>query len=187
MVRSSLASLNGRRFDVVVMGGGVVGASAAQHLAAEGYAVLLVDKGDFGSGSSSRSGRLLHCGLRYLEPGEGLSYVVSGSSPVLKFLADPKMFLSGCRRAREAMACRAQMARTMRARLSPETFYVPVWKGGKYKPWHLSAAFGMLKLLGPKDVPLEARNYKQSEFMCLTSAPLGQIEGFAQRRISGSS
>jgi glycerol-3-phosphate dehydrogenase len=147
------------------MGGGVVGASSAQHLASEGYAVLLVDKGDFDSGSSSRSSRMLHCGLRYLEPGEGLSYVASGHSPVLKFLADPKMFLSGYRRAREAMACRAQIAGTMRARLGPETFYVPVWKGGKYKPWHVSAAFGMLKLIGPKDVPLDVHRYKRSEFM----------------------
>ena len=135
MARSSLESLNGRTFDVVVMGGGVVGSSAAQHLSAEGYAVLLVDKGDFGSGSSSRSGRSLHCGLRYMEPGEGRPYVVSGHSPVLKFLADPKMFLSGCRRAREAMTCQAQIAGTMRARLSPETFYVPVWKGWKYRAW----------------------------------------------------
>lgn len=165
MARSSLESLNGRTFDVVVMGGGVVGSSAAQHLSAEGYAVLLVDKGDFGSGSSSRSGRSLHCGLRYMEPGEGRPYVVSGHSPVLKFLADPKMFLSGCRRAREAMTCRAQIAGTMRARLSPETFYVPVWKGWKYRAWHLSAAFGMLKLLGPKEVPLEVQRYRRSEFM----------------------
>ncbi|MBT5413639.1 MAG: FAD-dependent oxidoreductase [Rhodospirillaceae bacterium] len=165
MARRGLESLNGQDFDTIVMGGGVVGASAAQHLAAEGYAVLLVDKGDFGSGSSSRSGRLLHCGLRYMEPGEGRPYVVAGNSPVLKFMSDPKMFLSGCRRAREAMTCRAQVVRTMRPRLSPEKFYVPVWEGGKYKPWHLSAAFGMLKLLGPKDVPLESRRYKRSEFM----------------------
>ena len=165
MARSSLESLNARDFDTIVIGGGVVGASAAQHLSAEGYGVLLVDKGDFGSGSSSRSGRLLHCGLRYMEPGEGRPYVVAGNSPVLKFLSDPKMFLSGCRRAREAMTCRAQVARTMRARLSPEKFYVPIWRGGKYKPWHLSAAFAMLKLLGPRDIPLEVKRYEPEEFM----------------------
>ena len=165
MARSSLGSLNGRSFDVVVMGGGVVGASAAQHLSAEGYAVLLVDKVDFGSGSSSRSGRSLHCGLRYMEPGEGLPYIASGGSPVLKYLTNPKLFIRGCRRAKEAMACRADLVQTMRARLSPEKFYVPTWKGGKYKPWHLSAAFAMLKLLGPKDVPLDVRRYKPAEFM----------------------
>ncbi len=165
MARSSLESLNGRTFDVVVMGGGVVGGSAAQHLSAAGYAVLLVDKGDFGSGSSSRSGRSLHCGLRFLEPGEGRPYLVSGNSPVLKFLADPKMFLSGIGRAREAMACRSQIAGTMRARLSPETFYVPVWKGGKYRPWHIAAAFGLLKLMGPRDPSLELRRYRRPEFM----------------------
>jgi glycerol-3-phosphate dehydrogenase len=165
MARSSLETLTGRTFDVIVVGGGVVGASAAQHLSAEGYAVLLVDKGDFGSGSSSRSGRSLHCGLRYMEPGEGLPYIASGGSPVLKFLANPKSFLAGCRRAKDAMTCRAQLVRTMRARLSQEKFYVPTWKGGKYKPWHLSAAFAILERLGPKDVPLDVRRYKRSAFM----------------------
>ena len=68
-MRTPLAELDGRAFDVAVIGAGVNGASAAQHLAAAGYAVLLIDQGDFASGSSSRSSRLLHCGLRYLAPG----------------------------------------------------------------------------------------------------------------------
>ena len=69
MTRPTLGDLDGRSFDVAVIGAGANGASAAQHLAAAGYDVLLVDKGDYGSGSSSRSSRLLHCGLRYLAPG----------------------------------------------------------------------------------------------------------------------
>ena len=65
-MRRSLSSLDGSEFDVIVIGAGVNGSSAAQHLTADGYRVILVDKGDFGSGSSSRSTRMLHCGLRYL-------------------------------------------------------------------------------------------------------------------------
>ena len=55
MPRAPLSDLNGRKFDVAVIGAGAIGSSAAQHLAAAGHAVLLVDKGDFGAGTSSRS------------------------------------------------------------------------------------------------------------------------------------
>ena len=49
----SLAPLNGKTYDVVVIGGGINGTSAAQLLAADGYSVLLVDKGDFGFGKTA--------------------------------------------------------------------------------------------------------------------------------------
>ena len=55
-MRPNIASLDGERFDVVVVGGGINGASTAQHLAAAGYKTLIVDKGDFGSGSKTGSG-----------------------------------------------------------------------------------------------------------------------------------
>jgi len=71
-MRSSLTELDDGRFDVIVIGGGINGASTAQHLAAAGYSTLIVDKGDFGSGASARSSRLLHCGLRYLAPGRSI-------------------------------------------------------------------------------------------------------------------
>jgi pyridoxine/pyridoxamine 5'-phosphate oxidase len=53
-----LTTLDGQKYDVVVMGAGVNGASAAQHLSADGCSVLLVDRGDFAPGSSSRSSRV---------------------------------------------------------------------------------------------------------------------------------
>lgn len=67
-MRPPLATLDGMTFDVVVIGAGAVGASSAQHLAAAGYRTLLVDKGDFGSGTSSRSSRLLYTGLAHFSP-----------------------------------------------------------------------------------------------------------------------
>ena len=67
-MRVPLNDLSGRRFDVAVVGAGINGCAAAQELAGGGYSVLLVDKGDFGAGSTSRSTRLLHCGLRFLAP-----------------------------------------------------------------------------------------------------------------------
>ncbi len=54
-------------FDVVVIGGGVTGAGAALDAATRGLSVALVDARDFASGTSSRSSKLFHGGLRYLE------------------------------------------------------------------------------------------------------------------------
>jgi glycerol-3-phosphate dehydrogenase len=54
-------------YDVVVVGGGMAGAGVARDLALRGLAVVLVDKGDFASATTSRSSKLIHGGLRYLE------------------------------------------------------------------------------------------------------------------------
>jgi glycerol-3-phosphate dehydrogenase len=54
-------------FDVVIAGGGMAGAGIARDLALRGVSVALVEKGDFASGTTSRSSKLIHGGLRYLE------------------------------------------------------------------------------------------------------------------------
>jgi glycerol-3-phosphate dehydrogenase len=71
-MRRPLAELANRDFDVAVIGAGINGTSAAQQLASLGYSVLLIDKADIASGSSSRSTRLLHVGLRYLAAGTSM-------------------------------------------------------------------------------------------------------------------
>ncbi len=53
-------------FDLVVIGGGINGAGIARDAAMRGLSVALLEKGDFGSGTSSRSSRMIHGGLRYL-------------------------------------------------------------------------------------------------------------------------
>ena len=53
--------------DVVVIGGGMAGAGVARDLAMRGLSVVLLDRGDFGAGTTSRSSKLVHGGLRYLE------------------------------------------------------------------------------------------------------------------------
>ncbi len=55
------------RFDVLVIGGGITGAGIALDAAARGFSVALVEKDDFASGTSGRSSRMIHGGLRYLE------------------------------------------------------------------------------------------------------------------------
>src|SRR5207244_2228845 len=56
-------------FDVLVIGGGIVGAGVARDAAMRGLRTILVEQRDFAFGSSSRSSRLLHGGLRYLAQG----------------------------------------------------------------------------------------------------------------------
>jgi glycerol-3-phosphate dehydrogenase len=65
--RRALERLAGETFDVLVVGGGVTGCGAALDAATRGLSVALVEKRDFASGTSSRSSKLIHGGLRYLE------------------------------------------------------------------------------------------------------------------------
>ena len=54
-------------YDLLVVGGGVNGTGGTRDAAGRGLKVALCEKGDFGEGTSSRSGKLIHGGLRYLE------------------------------------------------------------------------------------------------------------------------
>ena len=63
-------SLDGQHFQVVVIGGGINGVAVARECARAGKRVLLVEQNDFASGVTSRSTRIIHGGLRYLEHGE---------------------------------------------------------------------------------------------------------------------
>jgi glycerol-3-phosphate dehydrogenase len=63
----ALAAMGSAELDVLVIGGGVVGAGAALDAATRGLSVGLVEARDFASGTSSRSSKLIHGGLRYLE------------------------------------------------------------------------------------------------------------------------
>jgi glycerol-3-phosphate dehydrogenase len=62
----ALKALAAERFDVVVIGGGITGAGVALDAASRGYSVALAERADFASGTSSRSSKLVHGGLRYL-------------------------------------------------------------------------------------------------------------------------
>ena len=59
--------LAGPVFDVLIIGGGITGAGIALDMASRGLRVALVEKQDFASGTSSRSTKLIHGGLRYLK------------------------------------------------------------------------------------------------------------------------
>lgn len=86
------------QFDILVVGGGITGAGIARDAAMRGFKTALIDKGDFASGTSSKSSKLVHGGIRYLEQFEfGLVFEASQERRVLwniiPNLATPLPFL----------------------------------------------------------------------------------------------
>jgi glycerol-3-phosphate dehydrogenase len=158
-MKPGLDAADGREFDVLVVGAGINGASAAQHLAAAGYSVLLVDKGDIGAGTTSRSSRLLHCGARYFVPGRSMA----------EFFLQPQKGLIALKMARAAMQMRAQMKRTTGERLRSFNWCYPIYRNGRYRGWQFDLAFRLLGALGPSDVPLGYRRMGRAETL---SSPL---------------
>ncbi|HMJ17335.1 MAG TPA: glycerol-3-phosphate dehydrogenase/oxidase, partial [Gemmatimonadaceae bacterium] len=65
-----MTALSGDRFDLLVIGGGITGCGVARDAAMRGLKVALVERDDFASGTSGRSSRLVHGGIRYLEHGQ---------------------------------------------------------------------------------------------------------------------
>ncbi len=65
-MKRDFGAIAAERFDIIVVGGGIIGAGIARDAALRGFRTLLVEKEDFGCGTTSRSSRLIHGGLRYL-------------------------------------------------------------------------------------------------------------------------
>jgi glycerol-3-phosphate dehydrogenase len=149
MKRNSLEDLGRDPFDVVVIGAGINGAGAAQQIAARGYRVLIIDKDDFSSGATNRSSRILHCGLRHLTPGKS----------VWDFVWNPARFWIACKNAKKSMGSRSQIVETMKPLVNPFRFCFTIYEDGPYAPWQLDAAFRLLDLLGPGDLPLDYKRY----------------------------
>lgn len=86
--RDAIAALGREPFDVVVIGGGITGAGIAREAALAGFRTALLERDDFASGTSSRSSRLVHGGVRYLEHGHlGLVFESSRERRLLMQLA----------------------------------------------------------------------------------------------------
>jgi L-2-hydroxyglutarate oxidase LhgO len=68
--RKNLERLANETFDLLIIGGGITGAGIARDATLRGLSVALVDRRDFAVGTSSRSSKMIHGGLRYLEHGD---------------------------------------------------------------------------------------------------------------------
>lgn len=114
-------------YDLLVVGGGILGISTAWHAAQAGLRVALVDAGDFAGATSSASSKLLHGGLRYLQTG------------AVKLVAENHF---------ERRAVSRQVAPHL---ANPLTFYLPVYKGGPHGAAKLGAgvfAYSALSAFG---------------------------------------
>ena len=81
----AIRRLTDETFDVLVVGGGITGTGVALDAASRGLRVALVDKGDFASGTSSKSSKLVHGGIRYLQQKEvGLVYEALAERQILR-------------------------------------------------------------------------------------------------------
>jgi glycerol-3-phosphate dehydrogenase len=126
----NLAALREGTFDVLVIGGGIYGAWIADDAASRGLRVALVEKQDWGAGTSSASSKLIHGGLRYLEHFEfGL--------------------------VRHALAERRVLSQIAPHLVHSLNFLVPVWRGARVGRLQLLAGLTLYDLLatGKQPVP----------------------------------
>ena len=109
--------------DLVIIGGGIHGAGIAQAAAARGLSVLVLEQSGIASGTSSRSSKLIHGGLRYLESGQ-FSLV------------------------RECLHERALLLELAPQLVKLKSFYIPVYRATTRRPWLLHAGLSLYALLG---------------------------------------
>ena len=109
-------------YEVVIIGGGIHGTGVAQASAAAGYRTLILEKSDWAAGTSSKSSKLIHGGLRYLQSGE-LSLVWE------------------CLRERELLIRNAPEL------VHRQGFYIPVYQNSTYKSWQIRLGLTLYALL----------------------------------------
>lgn len=135
-----LARLDREQFDLLVIGGGINGAGIARDAAMRGLCTALVERDDFASGTSSRSSRLVHGGVRYLEYGH--LHLVFESS----------------RERRTLLRIAPHLVRPLR-------FTWPVYRGARIPRWKLSAGLFMYDALAAFRNVARARTLDAREVM----------------------
>ena len=121
----SFAALESGVFDVLVIGGGITGAGVARDAAMRGMRVALVEKSEWAGGTSSKSSRLVHGGIRYLEHGD-IAMV------------------------RESVREREILLRIAPELVKPLEFTWPVYRGARLPRWKLRIGLGIYDILAGK-------------------------------------
>jgi len=119
---AALDAMAAEPMDVLIIGGGITGAGIARDAALRGVRVALVDKSDVAGGTSSRSSRLIHGGLRYLEHG------------------DLRLVFEASRERRILLRIAPHLVR-------PLPFLFPAYRGARVPPWKLRAGLWLYDLL----------------------------------------
>jgi glycerol-3-phosphate dehydrogenase len=119
-----LGNIHGQSFDVVIIGGGMAGAGIARDAALRGYSTLLLERKDFAFGTTSRSSKLIHGGLRYLE-----------------------LFDFGL--VRESLRERERLQRLAPHLVRPLPFVIPVYRGAKRGMIMIRVGMKLYDLLTP--------------------------------------
>ncbi len=115
--------MTNRTYDLVIIGGGIHGAGVAQAAAAAGYSVLLLEQDALAAGTSSRSSKLIHGGLRYLESAQfGL--------------------------VRECLHERALLLKLAPELVKLQPFYLPIYKHTQRRPWQIRTGLSLYAALG---------------------------------------
>ena len=122
-MQRDLSALAGQTYDLAIIGGGINGAATAREAALRGLKVALVDAGDFSAGTSSRSSKLIHGGLRYLEQFE------------FKLVHESRT------ERRTLLALAPHLA-------SPLPFVLPIYRGDPYYPLKIRVGLSVYDLLG---------------------------------------
>jgi len=112
-----------QHYDICIIGGGIQGCGIAQAAAAAGYSVLLLEQSSLASATSSRSSKLIHGGLRYLETGQ------------FKLVA-------------HSLAERELLLRNAPELVHRVPFYIPVYRHTRRRPWHIFTGLALYALLG---------------------------------------
>jgi len=116
-------ALSQQVFDLAIIGGGVQGAATAREAALRGLKVALVEARDFASGTSSRSSKLIHGGLRYLEQHD-------------------------FRLVQEARLERRRLSQIAPHLARPVPFLVPIYRGDRYRPLKLRVGLTLYDAMG---------------------------------------
>ena len=125
-------------YDVIIIGGGINGAAIAAEVAARGYRALVLEQGDFASGTTSASTKLIHGGLRYLETGHA-------------------------KLVHESLQSRERLLRERPHLVRPLGFLLPVYHGDPRPAWQLRAGLLLYDLLSPRKVLPWHRRYSERE------------------------
>lgn len=133
-----IACLKRETFDILIIGGGIIGAGIARDAALRGLRVALVEKGDFAGGTSSKTSKLIHGGLRYLEHGR-LGLV------------------------RESLRERTILRKIASGVVRPFSIFLPVYRGDARRAWKIRAGLSLYHWLAGRHALASHRMLQTAE------------------------